>query len=99
MNTHAGHLVSHHVADHDGGTCRICSKPLKHSFADLGMSPLCESFVPADQVDAMEPFYPLHAFVCATQMKQELVPLMVASLESLAEDPLRVAQETVRYLP
>jgi 2-polyprenyl-3-methyl-5-hydroxy-6-metoxy-1,4-benzoquinol methylase len=31
---------------------------------DLGMSPLCESFVPADKVNAMEAFYPLHAWVC-----------------------------------
>lgn len=31
---------------------------------DLGMSPLCESFVAADALDAMEPFYPLRAYVC-----------------------------------
>jgi hypothetical protein len=28
------------------------------------MSPLCESFVAADQVNTSEPFYPLHALVC-----------------------------------
>jgi SAM-dependent methyltransferase len=28
------------------------------------MSPLCESFLRADQLNQMEPFYPLHAFVC-----------------------------------
>jgi SAM-dependent methyltransferase len=32
--------------------------------ADLGLSPLCESFVSADQLDTMEPFYPLRVFVC-----------------------------------
>jgi len=31
---------------------------------DLGMSPLCESFLAADQLNRMEPFYPLHVFVC-----------------------------------
>lgn len=31
---------------------------------DLGMSPLCESYVSVDQLDSMEPFYPLHAWVC-----------------------------------
>jgi hypothetical protein len=31
---------------------------------DLGMSPLCESYLPADQLNAMEPFYPLHVHVC-----------------------------------
>ena len=37
---------------------------LHHTFVDLGMSPLCESFLPADQLNQMEPFYPLHVFVC-----------------------------------
>ena len=44
--------------------CRFCGAPLRHTFVDLGMSPLCESYVPADQLDAMEPFYPLHVRVC-----------------------------------
>jgi hypothetical protein len=45
-------------------SCRFCAAPLRHTFVDLGMSPLCESYVPAERVDAMEPFYPLHARVC-----------------------------------
>jgi hypothetical protein len=45
-------------------SCRFCAAPLRHTFVDLGMSPLCESFVPAEQANAMEPFYPLHAKVC-----------------------------------
>ncbi|HEY3160577.1 MAG TPA: hypothetical protein VGJ78_16540, partial [Vicinamibacterales bacterium] len=28
------------------------------------MSPLCESFVAAHALNHMEPFYPLHAFLC-----------------------------------
>ena len=31
---------------------------------DLGMSPLCESYLAAEQLDRMEPFYPLHVWVC-----------------------------------
>lgn len=31
---------------------------------DLGMSPLCESFVASADVDRMEPFYPLNVWVC-----------------------------------
>ena len=31
---------------------------------DLGKSPLCESFLPADRLETMEPFYPLHVRVC-----------------------------------
>ncbi len=50
---------------HAGATgCRLCQAPLKHDFVDLGMSPLCESFLPAADLDAMEPFYPLHAQLC-----------------------------------
>lgn len=45
-------------------TCRLCRKPLHHTFVDLGLSPLCESFVSADALDAMEPYYPLHVLVC-----------------------------------
>jgi hypothetical protein len=44
--------------------CRFCAHPLQHTFVDLGMSPLCESFVAADQANAMEPFFPLHVWVC-----------------------------------
>jgi SAM-dependent methyltransferase len=44
--------------------CRFCGTPLEHVFVDLGMSPLCESYVPAECLDAMEPFYPLRVLVC-----------------------------------
>jgi 2-polyprenyl-3-methyl-5-hydroxy-6-metoxy-1,4-benzoquinol methylase len=42
----------------------FCGTPLRHTFIDLGMSPLCESYVPEEKLNQMEPFYPLHAFVC-----------------------------------
>jgi hypothetical protein len=45
--------------------CRFCAAPLETTFADLGMSPLCESFLTAEQLDRMEAFYPLHAQVCS----------------------------------
>jgi hypothetical protein len=45
-------------------TCRFCSSPLSQTFVDLGMSPLCESYLSTSQLDAMEPFYPLHVRVC-----------------------------------
>lgn len=46
------------------GKCRFCATPLKHTFVDLGMSPLSNAYVSAEQANRMEPFYPLHAFVC-----------------------------------
>jgi hypothetical protein len=44
--------------------CRFCSALLQVTFVDLGMSPLCESFVSEEQLADMEMFYPLHAYVC-----------------------------------
>ncbi|MCG7318923.1 class I SAM-dependent methyltransferase [Brevibacillus laterosporus] len=44
--------------------CRFCNSLLTHTFLDLGVSPLANSFIPPDCVDDMEPFYPLHAYVC-----------------------------------
>jgi len=44
--------------------CRFCKSPLRHTFVDLGMSPLCESYLTLDQRNRLEPFYPLHVQVC-----------------------------------
>ena len=44
--------------------CRFCEAPLSLTFADLGMSPLANSYVGPEKANAMEPFYPLHALVC-----------------------------------
>ena len=44
--------------------CRFCGVTLRHTFVDLGMSPLCESYLTREQLNQMEPFYPLHAYVC-----------------------------------
>ena len=35
-----------------------------HTFVDLGMSPLCESYVPEERLDEAEVFYPLHVRIC-----------------------------------
>lgn len=45
--------------------CRFCAAPLQVSFCDLGMSPLSNAFLDASALVKMEPFYPLHAYVCA----------------------------------
>jgi SAM-dependent methyltransferase len=52
------------VADLPTAVCRFCGSLLRHTFVDLGMSPLCESYVSREQLNKMEPFYPLHVFVC-----------------------------------
>jgi SAM-dependent methyltransferase len=45
--------------------CRLCRAELTDTFVDLGMSPPCESYLTADQLDSGETFYPLHVRVCA----------------------------------
>lgn len=45
--------------------CRSCGTMLEHTFVDLGMSPLANSYIKPEQRNRMEPFYPLHVYVCA----------------------------------
>jgi hypothetical protein len=63
------------------GYCRLCGGHLTHTFVDLGMSPLCESFLDARQLDEMEPYFPLHVFVCElcflVQLKQYVSPELI----------------------
>jgi SAM-dependent methyltransferase len=44
--------------------CRLCGAKLTRTFVDIGMSPLCESYVPEAQLDGPETFYPLHVRLC-----------------------------------
>jgi SAM-dependent methyltransferase len=44
--------------------CRLCGAPLTRTFVDLGMSPLCESYVQPERLDDAEVFYPLHVRLC-----------------------------------
>ena len=44
--------------------CRFCSEPLRQTFVDLGLSPLCETYISPSQLADPESFYPLHCFVC-----------------------------------
>jgi SAM-dependent methyltransferase len=47
-----------------GPRCRFCGAALRHTFVDLGMSPPCESYRTAAELNEMEPFYPLHVRLC-----------------------------------
>ena len=44
--------------------CRLCGHPLTRTFVDLGMSPPCEDFLTADELDSGETFYPLNVRIC-----------------------------------
>jgi len=52
--------------------CRLCGEELSRTFVDLGMSPLCESYIPAGQLDEPETFYPLHVRLCAACLLVQL---------------------------
>ena len=70
------------------GRCRFCDSPLEHTFINLGKSPLCESFLAADQLNLMGLFcvLPIILFihknadrsamaltVCCMQLASEIV--------------------------
>jgi SAM-dependent methyltransferase len=46
--------------------CRFCKTPLTHVFVDLGVSPLANSYLKPEQLQHMEPHYPLRVHVCDT---------------------------------
>ena len=52
--------------------CRLCGAKLTRTFVDLGMSPLCESYVPEARLDDPEIFYPLHVRLCETCLLVQL---------------------------
>jgi len=65
------------------GSCLFCGTELRHPFVDLGMSPPCESYRKPEQLNEMEPFYPLHAYVCEqcflVQLQEYICPENVFS--------------------
>lgn len=67
----------------DKDLCRFCQKELQHTFLDLGISPLANSFIKEENLQKMEPFYPLHAYVCQNcylvQLKQFESPSQIFS--------------------
>jgi len=51
---------------HSGGPCRSCGAELRLVVTDLGMSPPCEDWLPADRINTAETFYPLVVWACET---------------------------------
>src|SRR5215475_16126955 len=67
-----------------GALCRLCSAELTETFVDIGMSPLCESYVSADRLDGPETFYPLHVRICSQCLLVQL-PAYVAGEEIFSD--------------
>lgn len=64
--------------------CRFCQSPLQQSFADLGSTPLANSYLRPEELAGPEPSLPLHARVCGKCFLVQ-IPEM-ASPESLFGD-------------
>ena len=88
------------------GSCRICNRPLTDTVVDLGMSPLCETFLAPEDLDRMEPYYPLHALVCTgcflVQLKEYVSPAEIfreyAYFSSYSSSWVRHAEKYCRLI-
>ena len=95
-----GRLIDHVAARRAGPRCRFCDAALRHTFVDLGMSPLAESYVRAEQENQVEPFYPLRAYACErcflVQLEEYVSPREIfgeyAYFSSYSDSWLRHAQ-------
>jgi 2-polyprenyl-3-methyl-5-hydroxy-6-metoxy-1,4-benzoquinol methylase len=59
-------------------TCRFCGEPIESTFADLGVQPLCETYLSPDQLTKKESVYQLHVFFCnkcfLVQLEESITP-------------------------
>ncbi|EDN71404.1 NDP-hexose 3-C-methyltransferase protein [Beggiatoa sp. PS] len=86
--------------------CRFCGTTLKHTFCDLGMSPLSNAYLKSTQLHLMEAFYPLHAYVCENcylvQLQEFQSPDKIFSdyayFSSYSETWLKHAQAYTEYM-
>ncbi len=87
----------------DSRACRFCGSRLEHVFADLGSSPLANSYLRAEDLAKPEPFYPLTVYVCGrcflVQLPESASPEEIFSdyayFSSTSESWLRHAQAYV----
>ncbi len=64
------------VATEPALACRLCGSTELRSFLDLGATPPCELFLPADALERPELTYPLHVRVCTSCLLAQLPPLI-----------------------
>src|ERR1700689_4044743 len=75
--------VQAEAATSANASCRFCGQTLQTNFVDLGMSPPCQTHIEQHQLNHMEPFYPLHAWVCQkcllVQLEEYVAPANIFS--------------------
>jgi SAM-dependent methyltransferase len=76
--------------------CRFCGAPLERVFADLGSSPLANSYLSPESAGTMEPFYPLRALVCERCFLVQLEEF--ASPEKIFSDYAYLSSYSVSWL-
>ena len=88
-------------------SCRFCSQPLRHTFVDLGTSPLCQRHVTPTRFDHAESIYPLHVYVCescflvqlpAYVAREEIFDSEYGYFSSFSETWLKHAEAYVRMM-
>jgi SAM-dependent methyltransferase len=55
-----------------GVTCRLCSSPLRHVVTDLGATPLANAYLRPENLNAVEPYYPLRLLFCSVCLLAQL---------------------------
>ncbi|MBZ9892231.1 class I SAM-dependent methyltransferase [Mesorhizobium sp. BR1-1-3] len=83
MNIQAVEIARDQNMARQNVSCRLCGSRLRHGLVDLGMSPPCESFLQAGQLDQVELYYPLNVLVCErcylVQLKEYVSPETIFS--------------------
>ena len=77
-------------------SCKFCNTELIHSFINLGLSPLANSFVEKDQLNSPESFYPLHSMICENCLLVQVEELV--SPESIFKDYLYFSSYSSSWL-
>ena len=87
--------------------CRFCGETLRHTFADLGTSPLCQRHVTPARFDHAESIYPLHVYVChacflvqlpAYVAREEIFDAEYGYFSSYSDTMLRHAEAYVQMM-
>src|SRR5215203_6424834 len=66
-----------------GAKCRFSGRPLKHTFVDLGMSPIANANLRAEDLTKPETFYPLHVWVAEDSFLVQLEEFEGATAEDI----------------
>ena len=80
--------------------CRFCNSKLKHVFADLGKSPIANSYLKGNEINKMEPFYPLCAYICSKCFLVQVDEFEKAGftpVKSEKVNPFRVKESPVNF--